>query len=118
MNNTAIPTDASQLFCPNGGCSAKGKIGAGNIVSHGKKRERYKCKTCGRTFSAHRGTMYEGLRKEEPLISCVVTLLAYGCPRQAIVHAFGLDERTVARWQERAGQHCRKVHEDQVMQGK
>jgi hypothetical protein len=62
--------------------------------------------------------MYEGLRKEEPLISCVVTLLAYGCPRQAIVHAFGLDERTVARWQERAGQHCRKVHEDQVMQGK
>jgi hypothetical protein len=24
----------------------------------------------------------------------VVTLLTYGCPLQAIVHAFGLDERT------------------------
>lgn len=62
--------------------------------------------------------MLEGLRKEETLIIQVVTLLSYGCPRQAIVHAFELDERTVARWQERAGQHCHKVHADQVMQGK
>lgn len=62
--------------------------------------------------------MFEGLRKEEDLIVLVVTLLSYGCPRQAIVHAFGLDERTVARWQERAGQHCQKIHEDQVMQAK
>ena len=61
--------------------------------------------------------MLEGLRKAENLIILVVTLLSYGCPRQAIVHAFGLDERTVARWQERAGQHCQKIHEDQVMQG-
>lgn len=62
--------------------------------------------------------MFEGLRKEEELIVAVVTLLAYGCPRQAIVHAFGLDERTVARWQERAGQQCQKVHEATVMQAK
>jgi IS1 family transposase len=62
--------------------------------------------------------MLEGLRKEEDLIVLVVTLLSYGCPRQAIVHACGLDERTVARWQERAGQHCQHIHEDQVMQAK
>jgi IS1 family transposase len=62
--------------------------------------------------------MLEGLRKGEDLIIQVVTLLSYGCPRQAIVHAFGLDERTVARWQERAGQQCQNVHEATVMQGK
>ena len=62
--------------------------------------------------------MFVGLRKPEELIVIVVTLLAYGCPVQAIVHALELDERTVARWQERAGAHCRKVHEDQVMVGK
>jgi transposase-like protein len=118
MNKTETQTDASQLFCPTWECSARGKVGAGNIVSHGKKRERYTCKTCGKTFSAHRGTMLEGLRKAENLIVVVVTLLAYGCPRQAIVHAFGLDERTVARWQERAGQHCQKMHEVRLMQGK
>jgi len=62
--------------------------------------------------------MFEGLRKPEEQIVLVVTLLAYGCPPQAIVHAFGLDERTVARWQERAGEQCHKVHEEQVMQAK
>jgi hypothetical protein len=39
--------------------------------------------------------MWEGLRKLTKLI-VVVTLLTYGCPLQAIVHAYGLDERTVA----------------------
>ncbi len=46
--------------------------------------------------------MWEGLRKPTKLIVVVVTLLAYGCPLQAIVHAYGLDERTVASW--RAGE--------------
>jgi hypothetical protein len=36
--------------------------------------------------------MLEGLRKPADQIVIVVTLLAYGCPIQAIVHAFGLDE--------------------------
>ena len=62
--------------------------------------------------------MLEGLRKAEELMVIVVTLLAYGCPTQAIVHAFEIDERTVARWQERAGVHCQRVHYDQVVQGK
>jgi transposase-like protein len=111
-------TSQTQLFCPNEDCPARGKIGAGNIVSHGKKRERYKCKVCRRTFSAHQGTMFEGLRKSAELIVIVVTLLSYGCPPQAIVHALDLDERTRARWQKRAGAHCQKIHEDQVVQGK
>jgi IS1 family transposase len=61
--------------------------------------------------------MFEGLRKPMELITIVVTLLAYGCPVQAIVHAFGLDERTVAEWRDRAGQHCQRVHEAIVEQG-
>jgi transposase-like protein len=52
---------------------------------------RNRCKTCGKTFSAQAGTMFEGLRKPKTLIVIVVTLLAYGCPIQAIVQAFGLD---------------------------
>jgi hypothetical protein len=47
----------------------------------------------------------------------VVTLLSYGCPVQAIVAAFGLDERTVAAWLGRAGRHCQRVHEHLVEQG-
>lgn len=61
--------------------------------------------------------MFAGLRKPTDLIVIVITLVAYGCPVQAIVHAFGLDERTVASWRERAGQHCEQVHQALVEQG-
>jgi hypothetical protein len=37
------------------------------------------------------------MHKPKELVLTVVTLLAHGCPLQAIVAAFGLDERTVAR---------------------
>jgi hypothetical protein len=40
------------------------------------------------------------------------------CPVQAIVAAFGLDERTVARWQKESGLQCRRVHEHLIEAGK
>ncbi len=110
--------DASKQFCPNEACSARGQKAQGNIIIHDRKRQRYRCKACKHTFSARRGTMLEGLRKPRDLIVIVVTLLTYGCPVQAIVHAFGLDERTVADWRDRAGAHCQKVHQDIVEQGR
>ncbi len=110
--------NASKQFCPNAACSARGKLGAGNIRIHGRKRPRYKCHTCEQTFSARRGTALEGLRTAEEVVMKVLILLAYGCPVQAIVHAFGLDERTVADWQQRAGKHCQQVHEALVQNGK
>ena len=62
--------------------------------------------------------MLEGLRKPSELIVIVVTLLAYGCPVQAIVKAFELDERTVAAWRDRAGAQCQRVQEAIVQSGK
>jgi len=115
--STESQMDASQVFCPNEHCKARGQVGQGNIVSHGKTRPRYRCKACGKTFSAHAGTMFAGLRKPKTLIVIVVTLLAYGCPIQAIVQAFGLDERTVASWRDRAGKQCQRVHQAVVQQG-
>jgi transposase-like protein/IS1 family transposase len=117
MKTTTEQMDAKPVFCPNLACVARGQVGQGNIVSHGKTRARYRCKTCGKTFSAQAGTMFEGLRKPKALIVIVVTLLAYGCPIQAIVQAFGLDERTVASWRDRAGKHCQQVHQTVVHQG-
>jgi hypothetical protein len=94
------------------------QVGQGNMVSHGRKRPRYRCKICGKTLSAKEGTLFAGLRKPTEVIVLVVTLLAYGCPVQAVVHAFGLDERTVASWRDRAGRHCEQVHHALVEQGK
>jgi transposase-like protein len=54
------------------------------------------------------------LRTSQDIVVTVVTLLAYGCPVQAVVMAFGLDERTVQNWQSRSGRHCHQVHEHLV----
>src|SRR6266700_3250211 len=118
MQTSSEPMDTSKQFCPNSACCARGKMGEGNITIHDRKRQRYRCKTCKQTFSARRGTMFEGLRKPMELIVIVVTLLSYGCPVQAIVHAFDLDERTVASWRDRAGTHCEQVHHALIETGK
>lgn len=52
--------------------------------------------------------MFLGLRRPVGLIVTVVTLLTCGCSVQAIVHAFGLAEQTVAAWRGRARTHCQK----------
>jgi transposase-like protein len=108
--------DPQTQFCPNNVCPARGKSGKGNIIVHSRKEARYKCTACGKTFAATTGTPFYRLRHSLDLVTCVVTLIAFGCPVQAIVVAFGLDERTVMDWQTRAGQHCQKVHEHLVEQ--
>jgi hypothetical protein len=52
------------------------------------------------------------------VVTLILTLLSHGCPTQAIVAAFGFDERTVAAWLTRAGQHCQRVHQHVVQQGR
>src|SRR6266849_4057243 len=117
MKKTTEQMHASSIFCPNPDCKARGKIGEGTLVSHGKTRPRYRCKRCGKTFSTRAGTIFEGLRKPKSLVVMVVTLVAYGCPIQAIVRAFGPDERTVVNWRDRAGNHCQEIHETMLHQG-
>ena len=63
------------------------------------------------------GTPFYRLQTAVETVTLVLTLLAHGCPLQAIIAAFGCDERTVAAWQAKAGAHCQQVHEHLVRQG-
>jgi hypothetical protein len=87
-------------------------------VIHSQKERRYQCKRCRKTFTETRGTALYRTHKQRWLILAVLTLLAHGCPVQAIVAAFELDERTVARWQRESGTQCRRVHEHLVEAGR
>ena len=100
-----------EIFCPNMDCPARGQSGKGNIHVHSQKDERYVCEVCGQTFTTSKGTIFYRLHTDPTIVMYVIVLLAYGCPVQAIVKAFGLDERTVSDWHERAGRHCQSVHE-------
>jgi transposase-like protein len=103
-------------FCPNVRCHASGQKGGGNIVVHSQKQRRYKCKCCGKTFSETHGTSLYRVKKASEQFVLVVTLLSHGCPVQAIVAAFELDERTVRSWLHKAGSHAQRVHEEMMSQ--
>lgn len=103
-----------ELLCPRITCPARGQIGKGNIHVHSLKDKRCICDVCGQTFTTTKGTIFYRLRTDPQIVMCVIVLLAYGCPIQAIVKAFLLDERTVRDWQQRAGHHCQQVHEHLV----
>ena len=108
--------DPQVQFCHNLECVTSGQSGQGNIVIHSRKDKRYKCTVCGKTFTETQGTPFYRAHKAEREMVLVITLLAYGCPPQAIVAALGWDERTVQRVQKAAGAHCQAVHEHLVEQ--
>jgi transposase-like protein len=83
---------------------------------HSRKEQRFICKQCHKTFTTTKGTAFYRVRTPAETISVVLTLMAHGCPLQAIVVAFGFDERTVAAWFARAGHHAQAVQERVVEQ--
>ncbi len=109
--------DPQTQFCPNPDCPARGLVGQDTIRVHSWPERRYRCVRCRRTFAATAGTPFYRLKREAEVVVLVLTLLVHGCPLQAIVAAFGVDERTVANWQARAGAHGRRVHEHLVQTG-
>ena len=102
--------DPRSQFCHNPDCPTRGKVGEGNITVHSRKERRYRCRTCGKTFVGTKGTAMYRLHKPSELFSLVLVLISHGCPVQAAVAAFGLDERTVGDWLQKAGIHCEQVH--------
>jgi transposase-like protein len=108
--------DPTTVFCPNLACPARGQMGQGNIGIHSQKEQRFLCHTCHKTFSATKGTAFYRLRTAAETVALVVTLLAHGCPVQAIVAAFGCDERPVADWWARSGRQGQAVQECLVEQ--
>jgi transposase-like protein len=106
--------DPTTVFCPNLACPARGQSGQGNIGIHSRKDKRFLCTACPKTFSATKGTALYRLRTSAETVSLVITLLSHGCPPQAIVVAFGFDERTVARWMGRGGVQGQAVQQHLV----
>ncbi len=102
------------LFCRNIDCPSRGLRNQGNIRVHDSLKQRYRCRTCNKTFRITDGTLFHGKKYPPETITRVITLLSLGCPLQAIVQAFEIDERTVQRWREEAGEHCQAFHEVQV----
>jgi len=106
--------DPTTTCCPNRTCPARGQTGQGNSGIHARKEQRFICHACQKPFSARKGTVFYRLRTSAETVVIVVPWLAHGCPRHAIVAAFGCDERTIAAWWARSGRQGQAVHESLV----
>src|SRR4029450_7016746 len=102
--------DPTTVFCPNEHCHARGQTGQGNIGIHSQKEQRFLCHACHKTFSARKGSVFYRLRTAAGTVSLGVAWLAPGGAVQAIVAAFGFDERTIADWWARSGRQGQAVH--------
>ncbi len=103
----------ARIACPNRECSKHGKVNRGNIALHGfsklkrGRRRRYRCKACGKTFSATTGTAYEGLQHSMRAFDRVAAMSVEGVSKSAIARLERLSWNTVARWLERAARFAR-----------
>jgi len=101
-------------FCPDEECDHYAKVDEGNLIKFGKSKrglQRYRCKGCGTTFAATRGTLF--YRKHAPVKDILETLalLAEGVRISSLSRAKGFKEDTILRWLREAARHAEAVEE-------
>lgn len=102
-------------FCPNKTCPDYGKLQNDqqrNIQKFGKTRkgvQRYRCKSCGKTFTETFGTIFYGKRTSEHEILETLALLAEGNRISTLSRVKGHKEDTILQWLREAAQHAEQV---------
>lgn len=99
-------------FCWNTACRDYGRTEAGNLVRFGytaKGVQRYRCRTCGRTFAQTRGSLFYGLRHDPNEVLECLALLAERNSLAAISRVKGIKEETLSEWVRRAAAHVEPI---------
>jgi transposase-like protein len=105
-------------FCPNKVCadySKRQSKSQKNVVKFGKSkagRQRYKCKTCGSTFTETKGTIF--YRRRVPAEEIIETLafLAEGSRVSSLTRVKGYKEDTILDWLRDAAEHAAAIEEE------
>lgn len=104
-------------FCPHPDCEDYGKCQdekQKNIQKYGKTRrgiQRYRCRTCKRTFTATTGTIFYGKHTHEDEILETLALLAEGSRISSVSRVKGYKEDTILSWLRDAREHLEAVEE-------
>ena len=104
-------------FCPNEVCPDYGKLQSDqkhNIIQFGttkKGRQRYQCKSCGKTFTETKGTLFYRRRTSEAEIIDTLAHIAEGSRISSLVRTSGHKEDTIGDWIREAGQHAEAIEE-------
>jgi len=104
-------------FCPNAACPDYGKLQSerqGKIIKFGTTkagRQRYECKTCGKTFTETKGTIFYRRRTPEDEIIETLALVAEGSRISSLVRVKGHKEETILAWIRDAAEHAEAIEE-------
>ncbi len=103
-------------FCPNTACLDYGKSQSNQSQKNLKKigktprgTQRYQCKTCGKTFTETKGTIFYRKHVPEDEILEVLALLAEGSRISTLSRVKGFKEDTILRWLRDAAKHAEKI---------
>jgi len=113
MEQFAKPGD----FCPNEDCPDYRKLQKGqqqNLDKFGKTRkgvQRFRCQTCGRTFTETTGTIFYRKRTPEHEILETLALLAEGSRISSLTRVKGFKEDTILAWLRQAAQQAEALEE-------
>ena len=112
--------DVTKYFCPNPGCKDYGIRGKGNLNVHfryGKHdRRMLYCTTCKIRFSETKGTAFFGSKYPSETIGKIIQTTAEGVGVRATARMLGLDKDAVNRVILKAGEHCRRVLDNLLVQ--
>ena len=101
-------------FCLNEACKDYKKVMPDNVIKYGQTEkgvQRYLCKTCKKTFTQTKGTMFYRLHhSEEEVVECM-ELVGERVSLAAIHRTKGVKEETVDIWLEKAESQVKQVEE-------
>ena len=91
----------SQQGCPNQFCSNYGKNDDAIIAIHDRKKNRLRCKTCGKTWSVHQKEFHYGLRSEHAKVRRAIDLLKAKIPIRTVARFVKVSPSTILRWKKK-----------------
>lgn len=104
-------------FCPNEVCADYGQVQSEqqqNIIRFGKTkagRQRFKCKSCGETFTETKGTIFYRRHTPEEEIIETLAFVAEGSRISSLVRVKGHKEETILGWIRDAAEQAQAIEE-------
>ena len=102
-------------FCPNSECADYGQVQTdqqANIIRFGVTKaghQRYQCKSCGRTFTATKGTLFYRRRASENEILKALAQLAEGSRISSVSCTTNHKEDTILAWLREAAKQVEAI---------
>jgi transposase-like protein len=102
-------------FCDNKQCPDYGRTSKKNIKGFGHSAnvtQRYRCKTCGVTFTETKGALLYGRRTPKKDVLEALAMLAERMSIAAVARVKGVKEETVSDWLKEAVNHIQEIEEE------